>query len=496
MALINVYLASLPCESINELKENGINVPEYSTQLSFNYPIYLRGLDLNYLHRLTSCWVYNKYNEKASIHHPLQRAVSCIKKFGKKFSGRDDSLLSTNELNRIRGQILLICSKLLSLFLIRSPKLSLLRVKPKRNEVIFSLFDADLIYLSATNNCLSYLTGLECVDDHDMERIYNQLASSSTNISRIMIYGNQNSKSLAKLIRVQRELQRLYLVNINHISPIIYWKSPGVGSELRRKAFLITKLKLESSCGCLEFLGDFINLEELSVRCLNKQPCYNNDQITIKAPSLRNLKKLEFEYNHKYEIKFIADLIQNTFKLRKVIVEGSRIFDTINVSLLFESIINSCPYLRNCSIPISVINPPLITLFDSCRHLKRLCLFSIPSEAPININYCDNFLFQILKSRPAKLHTLELINCSFSVKVWELFLRAQPFTNLKFVSYLWMKHNFQPSGEFLEVCSIYKHVGMLKEFGNIDLFRNWYVPEGRYFFSYNLIKFFKNFSHF
>ncbi|CAG8724989.1 9020_t:CDS:1, partial [Funneliformis caledonium] len=468
MTLINTYLASLPQESINELKEHGIDVPDYPTKLCFNYPIYLRGLDLNYLHKLSSGWVHYKYNEKASIHHPFQKAVSCIKKFGKKFSGRDDSLLSKNEMNRIRVQIHLICSKLLSLFLIRSPKLSLLRIKPKRNEVIFSLFDADLIYLSATNNCLSFLTGLECVDDHDMERIYNQLASSSTNISRIMIYGQQNSMSLANLISVQKELQRLYLVNINSIT---YWTAPGVGSELQKKAFLITKLKLESSCGCLKFLGDFINLEELSLRCLHKDPCYNV-RGSVKAPSLRNLRKLEFEYNHKYEIKFIADLIQNTFKLRKVVVEGSRILDPINVQLLFESIIISCPHMRNCSIPISVINPPLITLFDSCRHIKRLCLFSIPSEAPININYCDNFLFQILKSRPANLRTLELINCSFSVKVWEIFLRAQPFTNLRFVSYLWMKHNFQPSVEFLEICSKYKRFGLLKAFGNIDLFRN------------------------
>ncbi|RIA86686.1 hypothetical protein C1645_878524 [Glomus cerebriforme] len=470
LKLINTYLSLLPIESIIELQKNGINVPIHSIEPSFNYPMYLRGLDLNYLYKSIIRWIYDKYNEKLSI-HPLQKAVSRLKKFGKKVTGRDDSIETIDDEDKLKNeQILLIYSKLLSFFFKESPKLSLIRIKPKKNDIMFS----NLINSNEAKKCLSYLTGLECVDDHKMEETYAHLALSNTNIYQIMIHGYQNTKSLANLLSVQKKLQKLYFVNINNISPYVYWTTPGVGLELQKKAHFIIKLKLEGSCGFLELLKDFINLEEFSLRCVHKNSC--NDRIPLKAPTLRNLKKLEFEYEHKYEINFIANLIRNTRQLTKIIIKGSRISDPNNCNLLLDSIKNYCLQLKICSIPISIINPRLISLLESCKNIQRLSLFSIPSENQININYCDNFLVQILESEPVSLHTLELINCSFSVEVWEKFLEAQ-YISKKSISYLWMKHNFQPSEEFLKNCSTYKRLGMLKTFENINLYRACLSPK-------------------
>jgi hypothetical protein len=458
--LINIYLSLLPQESIIELQKIGVNIPTYHFRSSFNYPTYLRGLDLNYLYKSILRW-HDKYSEKHST-HPLQKVVTILKKFGKR----------VNEDKIKCDQIYLICSKLLLLFFKESPKLRLVRIKPKKYEVTFPLFE-DLVKLDEAKNCLSYLTGLECVDGNNMEEIYTHLALSNTNISQIMIHGYQNSQSLANLISVQKKLQKLYFVNINGVSPYDYWTTPGVGLELQKKASFITKLKLEGSCGFLELLKDFINLEEFSLRCIHKNTCNINRFMMV--PKLTNLKKLEFECDHRYEINFIANIIKNTRQLRKIVIEGSRISDSSNCNLLLDSIKNYCPRLRNCSIPISTINPPLITLLESCKDIQRLCIFSIPSENQININYCDNFLVQILEFEPANLRTLGLINCSFSVEVWEKFLKAQYITR-KSISYLWIEHsNFQPSVEFLETCSLYKSLGMLKTFGNINLYKSGYV---------------------
>ncbi|PKY53067.1 hypothetical protein RhiirA4_471082 [Rhizophagus irregularis] len=478
--LINTYLSLLPQELIIELQTNGINVPTYQIRSSFNYPSYIRGLDLNYLYKSILRW-NDKYNEKHST-HPLQKVVTRLKKLGKKVTGRDNSMESDDEDKTKYDQINLICSKLLFLFFKESPKLSLIRIKPKKYEITFPLFEY-LVKLGDTKNCLSHLTGLECVDDQNTKEIYTQLALNNTNISQIMIHGCQNTQSLADLISVQKKIQKLYIVNINRISPNEYWSTPGVGLELQRKTFFITKLKLEGSCGFLELLPDFINLEEFSLKCVHRNSCNSNR--SARAPKLKNLKKIEFECDHKYEINFLALLIKNTRNLRKVIIEGERIEDPSNCNLLLDSIITCCPLLKNCSIPISTINPPLITLLKSCKDIQRLCLFSIPSENQINIDYCDNFLLQILKfeeNNPANLHALELINCSFSVEVWEKFLCKTYEKNetnkiRKSVSYSWMEHNFQPSKEFIEKCSIYKSLGILKTYGNITLYKSGLSPQ-------------------
>lgn len=476
--LINTYLSLLPQESITELQINGINVPIYQIRSSFNYPTYLRGLDLNYIYKSILRWY--KYNEKHST-HPLQKIITRLKKFSKKVTGRDSIETTTDDEDKTKyDQIDLICSKLLLLFFKESPKLSLIRIKPKKYEITFPLFE-HLVKLDETKKCLSHLTGLECVDNHNTKEIYKQLALNNKNISQIMIHGCQNTQALANLISVQKKLQKLYIVNINRISPNEYWTTPGVGLELQRKASFITKLKLEGSCGFLELLKDFINLEEFSLRCVHRNSCNNNR--SAEAPKLSNLKKLEFECDHKYEINFLALTIKDTRQLRKIIIEGSRIEDPSNCNLLLNSIITCCPHLKNCSIPISTIDPPLTTLLESCKDIQRLCLFSIPSENQININYCDNFLLQILKfeeHKPVNLHALELINCSFSVEVWEKFLCKTYETNetikiKKSVSYLWMEHNFQPSAEFIETCSIYKSLGILKNYGNITLYKSGYV---------------------
>ncbi|GES97582.1 hypothetical protein GLOIN_2v1523507 [Rhizophagus clarus] len=391
--LINTYLSLLPQESIIELQNNGINVPIYQYKSTLNYPSYLRGLDLDYLNRSILRWHY-KYNEKHST-HPFQKAVTRLKKFCKKVTGRDDSIETTNDEDRIRyDQIHLICSKLLSLFFKESPKLSLIRIKQKKYEIPFPLFE-NLVKLDETKNCLSYLTGLECVDDHNMEEIYTHLALNNTNISQIMIHGYRNTSSLANLISVQKKLQKLYIVNVSRVSPNDYWTTPGVGLELQRKAPFITILKLEGSCRFLELLKDFINLKEFSLRCVHRNSCINNNnnnRLLVKAPKLINLEKFEFECDHKYEIKFIVDLIKSTRHLRKVIIEGSRILDPTN-------------YLN----------------------LKSL-----------NLPICET---------------------------------------RKSVSYLWMEYNFYPPSEFLEICSLYKKLGMLKTYENISSCKSGLSPK-------------------
>ncbi|CAG8528230.1 15599_t:CDS:1 [Acaulospora colombiana] len=505
-ALISTYIASLPQESLDILAMNGLNVSQFSSsKTAFNYPKYLRCLDLEFLYWLVVRWVREniaKEHKSKPVFRPFKKVVNCIKKFGKKYSN-SDAWVTMPPQDKVR----VVCSELLSLFLRESPKIYILRINDYSKVEIFPQL---LENLGSRKNCLSSLRGLECRDKPLMDSIFTQLSLLTTDITQILIIGSYNTESLANLVRVQKKIQKVCFENFSRISPDEYWTAPGVGYEISKKTLFITSLHLLNSCALLTKLSDFVNLQELTVQCIEERRCDHMDSLT--PPVLKNLTKLKFRCTHDYTLDYLANMIDHTVgKMRKITIEGGRITDPQNSFNLVHSIASKCPHLRSCSIPISSNNPKLNWIMEFCGRLKDLRLFAIHdttvydptggngggnsdggshtnhnngnggnrlfsrndgSGTSINQIYGDALLYQLLDHKPTKLRRLDLIDWCFSPLVWELFLRNQSKTHLQHICYYWNDKS-KPSDEFLKVCRQCKKRGELIAFKSIDSYWKW-----------------------
>ncbi|CAG8489536.1 8238_t:CDS:1 [Acaulospora morrowiae] len=497
-ALISTYIASLPQESLNTLEMNGLNVSQFTSTTVFNYPKYLRCLDLEFLYWLVVRWVrenINKEHKNKAVFQPLKKVVRRFKKFGKRSSPSSDTWTTMPPQDKVR----VVCSELLSLFLRESPKIYILRINDYSKVEIFPQL---LENLGSRKNCLSFLRGLECRDKPLMDNIFNQLSLLTTDITQILIIGSYNTESLANLVRVQKKIQKVCFENFSRISPDEYWTASGVGYELSKKTSFITSLHLLNSCALLTKLSDFVNLQELTVQCIEERRCDHTETLT--PPVLKHLTKLKFRCSHDYTLEYLADLIDHTVgKLRKITIEGGRITDPQNSFNLVHSIANKCPHLRSCSIPMSSNNPKLNWIMEFCGRLKDLRLYAIQdtdalydstsingssnsrnhsnnrlfgrndgSNVSINRAYSDTLLYQLLDNVPTKLRRLDLIDWSFSPPVWEFFLKTQSKTHLQHICYYW-NDKTKPSDEFLKICRQCRKHGELATFKSIDSYWKW-----------------------
>ncbi|CAG8788079.1 13625_t:CDS:1, partial [Cetraspora pellucida] len=462
--LINTYIASLPRESIVKLERNGFNVSSISYTTTFNYPMYLRCLDLEFLYWLVMKWIQSK--SKPSF-RPLKRVVKRFKKFRKKLCNSSNILDSSSM--PPQDKIRLVCSELLSLFLKESPKIYILRINDYSKVDVFGQLGEVLASLNPKHNCLSSLKGLECRDKPVMDNIFDQLSLLTTDITQILIMGNYNTQTLANLLSTQKKLEKVWFENFDRMSPQEYWEFPGVGYELSKKAHFITSLHLLNSCSLLVKLSDFVNLQELTLQCIKEQSCEHIESLTsANIPILRDLAKLKFRCKHDYSLEYLSNLIDNSIgKLRKITIEGSRIKDTRICNLLICTIANKCPNLKSCSIPISRTDPQLDRLLESCEHLKDLKLCAVPDT--LNDDNSDIILYQLLSHTPTRLRRLDFVDWKFSIYSWDFFLKTQPKT-LQRICYYWNENSkiANPSEEFLKVCQQNKKDGFLATYKGID----------------------------
>ncbi|KAF0471082.1 hypothetical protein F8M41_025270 [Gigaspora margarita] len=463
-SLINTYISSLPRESILKLEKNGFNVSSISSSTTFNYPMYLRCLDLEFLYWLVMKWVQNK--SKPGF-RPLKRVVRRFKKFRKKLNNNNSNNLDSTSMPP-QDKIRLVCSELLTLFLKESPKIYILRINDYSKVDVFGQLGEALANLNPKNNCLSSLKGLECRDKPVMDNIFEMLSLLTTDISQILIMGNYNTKTLANLIRSQKKLEKVCFENFHNMSPQDYWES-GVGYELSKKAHFITSLHLLNSCSLLAKLSDFVNLQELTLQCIHEQSCEYTDSLTsANIPILRDIAKLKFRCKHEYSLEYLSNLIdKSNGKLRKITIEGSRIKDR-RYDLLMSTIANKCPNLKSCSIPISRIDPQIDRLLESCEQLKDLKLCAVLDTSDNDNN--DILLYQLLNCTPTRLRRLDFVDWKFSISAWELFLKTQSRTLLQRICYYWNDNSkiASPSDEFLKACQQNKRDGILATYKGID----------------------------
>ncbi|CAG8454321.1 8574_t:CDS:1, partial [Scutellospora calospora] len=464
IALINTYISSLTRESILKLEKNGFNLSSISSSTTFNYPMYLRCLDLEFLYWLVMKWVQNK--SKPGF-RPLKRVVKRFKNFRKKLYHNSITLDSTSM--PPQDKIRLVCSELLTLFLKESPKIYILRINDYSKVDIFGPFGDVLASLNPKHNCLSSLKGLECRDKPVMDNIFEHLSLLTTDITQILIMGNYNTKTLANLIKTQKKLEKVCCENFYSMSLENYWES-GVGYELSKKAHFITSLHLLNSCSLLIKLPSFVSLQELTIQCIREQSCEYGDCLTSKnIPVLRDLAKLKFRCMHDYSLEYLTNLVENSGgKLRKITIEGSRIKDTGRCNFLIYTIANKCPNLKSCSIPILRTDPRLDRLLESCEQLKDLKLFAVPFT--LNNGNNDILLNQLIKSTPTRLRRLDFVDWIFSKRSWELFLKSQSKTLLQRICYYWNENSkiASPSEDFLKFCHQNKKDGIITTYKGID----------------------------
>ncbi|CAJ0638449.1 8310_t:CDS:2 [Entrophospora sp. SA101] len=215
--IISVYVSYLSPKSVKFLLES--NIPKFpQSKTAFDYPSYLREIDVKELHEAATEWVRyqygeNYYSDNNNIYYPSVQSTDTV-------VSDEDNDLSSNDLDSddegdvTPSYIMHLVAELCKVFISRSNKI----VKLSIGDISFhnDLFQ-DLPSYPNAKQCLSHLKILIYKRKILNGKFLRRLAKYSHNISNMIIdnYGHKSSdksvKQLANLIEKQKSLRKFSL---------------------------------------------------------------------------------------------------------------------------------------------------------------------------------------------------------------------------------------------------------------------------------------------
>ncbi|CAB4377644.1 uncharacterized protein OCT59_003918 [Rhizophagus irregularis] len=221
-SIIGTLISCLPKESKELLYKNGILIID-QTQRSpfFNYPSFCKVLSIH------------------KIDHMIQHNLET------------QQLINLGSLNYIKY---LFSQEILKMFMKQISSLKSLDYYSDESKNIQNFM---IIYFPGAENCLTYLTELNCSSDIYAEFFY-QISQICHNIKSITIdFEDIISDGLTELISLQKHLKNLKLLSNN------YGGTENFTSSLTKSSLTLTKLVIMQYYIPLSFISIFKNLQEL-----------------------------------------------------------------------------------------------------------------------------------------------------------------------------------------------------------------------------------------